>query len=145
MRSGNKITSVYFAEGLIDAWYDHTLNILVIRFFSLNLGSHRAKAFDCYEETVLNFKPRTVIFDTSEARGIHAPSDENFFRNRTFPTIQKINVKNFISIFPKNPIAMVGMKEWLDIGDQFGFKYIKAASLDEAYTIIESGILSEDQ
>jgi hypothetical protein len=135
---------VYFAEGLVDSWYDHTFNTLVVRFLNLNLGTHRAKAFECYEDTALNFKVDTVIIDTSEARGIHSPADEDFFRTRTFPTIQRLKVKSFIQISPKNPIAMVGMKEWLDIGDQFGFKYTTAASLEEAYTILKNGMLKDN-
>src|SRR6478609_2182119 len=126
-------SDVYFAEGLIKAWYEHDRNTLVIRMSHFNIGDHREPSLQCYLEALRKFEPKAIIIDSLNARGMFMPGDVEFLKTRTFPSVKETKTDTFICVFPKNPIASVAAKSWLNLGEQFGFRSVIVPNLEKAY------------
>jgi hypothetical protein len=127
------ITKVYSAEGLIEAWYEHDRKTLVIRLLHFDIGKHRELSLEKYVSAIEKYQARSVIIDSGDAKGMYQPKDVVFFKTNTFPRIKKTHIRTFICVFPKNPIAGIAAKSWLDIGEQFGFNSIKVPDIEKAY------------
>ncbi|MES2678686.1 MAG: hypothetical protein V4635_02320 [Bacteroidota bacterium] len=136
--AANKITPLYFADGYLKSWFDHEKKVLVIKFFSLNLGIHRQKAFDINVNTVEKYKGNTAILDASEATGHHQPSDTDWIMNTALPGYKAKGIRLIIYVFPDNMIARIGARTWLEMAGKFGFDFLQANTIDEGYELLKS-------
>jgi hypothetical protein len=127
------ITSIYYAKNYCHSWYDPEKNVLVVKVFNLDLGIHRRKAFAANIEAIEKYKIKVMIMDSVGAMGHQDPTDTDWLIYTVFPEYKKQGIRLVVYTFPKNHIAKVGAKAWLDIANKFGFDFLEVTSLEEAY------------
>jgi hypothetical protein len=132
------IIYVYHAEKFVTSWIDDEKKIMVVKTFNLNLSHHAKTLLEANLKALEEFKPKYIILDKSVATGLQDPKQEEIWlRTTLFPEYKKRGLRSVINIFPKNPIARVGTKNWLDIGKEFGFEFLELPGIEEAYLYIQ--------
>jgi hypothetical protein len=129
---------LYYAENYSESWLDDKNSALMMKIWNLNLGDHRQKAFKINVRAMEKFKPKSMIIDASEAKGHHTPIELEWILSTAFPTYKEKGIQNIIYIFPKNAIAKLGAKTWLDLCRPFGFNFKETKDLEEAYSYLKS-------
>lgn len=127
------ITTIYYAKDYVHSWYDHEKKVLVVNVLKMDLGAHRRKAFKANIEAMEKYKLKVMIMDSAKASGHQDPSDSDWLIYTVFPEYKRKGIRLVIYTFPKNHIAKLGAKAWLDLAQKYGFDFLEVYSLDEAY------------
>lgn len=126
------VTDLYSEKGWVNTWYDHTDNVIYVKWYNYTSRIHLRRSCEMQIEAMRTYGATVIIADASEAIGVPYPQDQEWLITHLYPKTLELGLKAIISILPKNRIAKLGAKTWNDSGKKNGLNYIEVENLDEA-------------
>lgn len=132
------ITDLYTKEGWVKTWYDHTSEVIYVKWFNFTSRIHLRKSCEMQLEAMRKYHATVIIADASEAIGVPYPQDQEWFITNLYPESLQLGLSAIISILPVNLIAKSGARTWNDNGIKNGLNYIEVSSLEEAHAALQA-------
>jgi hypothetical protein len=132
------ITDLYSEKDWVKTWYDHTNEVIYVKWFDFTSRVHLRKSCEMQLEAMRRFRATVIIADASEAIGVPYPQDQEWFISNLYPESLRLGLSAIISILPINLIAKSGARTWNDNGKKNGLNYIEVDNIEEAHAALQA-------
>jgi hypothetical protein len=132
------IEDLYTEKGWVKTWYNHTENIVQVKWYNYTSRVHLRKSCEMQLQAMEKYGATIIIADASDAIGIPYPQDQEWFKTNLYPRSLALGLQAIICILPLNMIAKSGAKTWNDNGRKSGLMYVEVQSLEEAFSELKN-------
>jgi hypothetical protein len=129
------VTEIYCAEGLVDNYYNHDVEAVIVEWKNLTTNTHFRNSCEAQITALEKYEAGILIIDTSHAVGMPYPEDQKWLIDVLYPRIRKLNFHLIINVLPLNQIAKIGVNTWMSSGNENNIQFIEVATIKEAYEI----------